>query len=466
MPRKAASARGLFRDPLFQVFAEERPVATMAQVALRHLLDHDALGQVFQDHAVSQREETIPFAALTQMMASVVLSQEPSVNAAIKKMFKELTVSHQAVYGKLQRVEISTTRGLVQYSFARIAAVQRQWGLPRRDLAGYETRILDGNHLAGTEHRLKETRSLTAAPLPGKTLVVYSPRHDAIQDCFPIEDGHAQERSELDNVLATVRAGQLWIADRNFCTVKFLYGLTAARATFIIRQHGQLKGTPLGEPRYIGETETGQVWEQDFCLPEHAGQTLRIRLVIVKLNQPTRDGEQEICVLTNLTVAEADAVIVAEEYRKRWRIETVMQCLTDSLRCEIKPLCYPKAALFGFAIALVAYNALSLVRAAINAAHGRKTSEKLSFYYLALEISQATDGMLVALPSSRWAALNSMSPAAIARAMLQIATRVDLNYYAKSTRGPKKPKPKPKHAKRRVHVSTMKLLIERENSAC
>jgi IS4 transposase len=466
MPRKATNAGELFQDPLFDVFAAERPVATMAQMALRYLLDDDALRQVFQDHALSQREEVIPFAGLTQMMASVVLSQEPSVNAAIRKKFKELMVSYQAVYGKLQRVEISTTRGLVQYSFTRIAEVQRQFGLRRHDVAGYETRILDGNHLAGTDHRLKETRNITAAPLPGKTLVVYSPRHDAILDCFPIEDGHAQERSELDSVLTSVRARQLWVADRNFCTLKFLCGTATAGAKFIIRQHGQLEGTPVGKPRRIGATETGEVWEQEFRLPEYAGQSLLIRRVIVKLRQATRDGDRELYLLTNLSVAEADAMTVSEQYRKRWRIETVMQRLTDSLRCEIKPLCYPKAALFGFAVALVAYNALSLVQAAINAAHGADSSAKLSYFYLALEISQATDGMLVALPSARWATLVAMPPEAIARMMMQIAASMDLTCYAKSTRGPKKPKPKPEHAKRNVHVSTMKLLAQRKKSPC
>jgi hypothetical protein len=127
-------------------------------------------------------------------------------------------------------------------------------------------------------------------------------------------------------------------------------------------------------------------------------------------------------------------------------------------------LCCPTAALFGSAIAFVASNALSLVQAAIDAAHGRKTIQKLSFYYLALEIAPATDGLLVVLPSSRWAVLDSMAPEALARTLVQIARSMDLEYYAKSTRGPKKPKPKPKHLKRNVHVSTMELLAERENS--
>jgi IS4 transposase len=462
MPRTAYGEFDLFQDPLFLAFAKERPVATLAQMALRHLLDGQALLQVFQENAQTQREAVVPFSALTQMMASVVLNQEPSVNAAIKKMLAQLRATHQAVYGKLQRVETNTSRGLVVYSFQRTLAMQQKFGsFARHDIAGYETRILDGNHLAATEHRLKETRNSTAAPLPGKTLVVYSPRHDAIVDCFPIEDGHAQERSALDAVLETVRARQLWVADRNFCTLKFLYGLAAAGAKFIIRQHSQLEGQPLGKPRRIGKTETGVVLEQKFRLPEYQGRSLVIRRVIVKLYEPTRDGDYQFCLLTNLTREDADALEIAEEYRKRWRIETVMQVLTEAFRCEIKPLCYPKAALFGFAIALVMYNALSIVLTAIKTAQGRDSVQTLSRFYLALEIAQATDGMLIAIPPPRWAQLEKASPDQVAQEMVRIASNMDLRRYVKSTRGPKKPKIKPTHVKRNVHVSTKKLLEAR-----
>jgi hypothetical protein len=109
-----------------------------------------------------------------------------------------------------------------------------------------------------------------------------------------------------------VRAGQLWIAERNYCTVEFLHGL-AAGAKFINRQHGQLDGTPVGKPRRSGATETGAVWEKEFRTPEHAGQALRIRRVLVKLRQATRDGDREIAVLTNLSVDEANATTVSAE---------------------------------------------------------------------------------------------------------------------------------------------------------
>ncbi len=235
----------------------------------------------------------------------------------------------------------------------------------------------------------------------------------------------------MDSVLETVRDRQLWVADRNFCTLKFLYGLAAAGAKFIIRQHSQVKGRPLGKPRRIGKTEAGVVLEQKFELPDYQGKSLIVRRVIVNLKEPTRDGDYEFRLLTNLPREDADALEIAEEYRKRWRIETVMQVLTEAFRCEIKPLCYPKAALFGFAIALVMYSSFPSV--------------------------------LIAIPPARWIqAWRRQHCRAAGAEMVRIAADADLHSrYAKSTRGPKKPKTKPTHAKRNVHVSTKKLLDER-----
>ena len=79
---------------------------------------------------------------------------------------------------------------------------------------------------------------VAAGPLPGQTLVVLEPEYQLATDVFCCEDGHAQDRSLLDRVLARVQAKDLWLADRNFCTTGFLFGLARRRAAFLIRQHG------------------------------------------------------------------------------------------------------------------------------------------------------------------------------------------------------------------------------------
>src|SRR5690606_22480538 len=266
--REGVMSVEFLKSPMFQRFASERPVAVMTQMTLAHLLDPESLDRVFTDNAQRQYQRVLAFSTLAQLVSSVVLGKHPSIRAAWRRMGDRLGVSLAATYGKLERVEPGLAQALVRYSFRQAIEVCTAFGArPRHDISGYQTRILDGNHLSKTEHRLKETRDTTAAPLPGKALVVMDPRHDAICDYFPIEDGHAQERSALDDVLETIRPKQLWVADRNFCTLKFMYGIAARGAAFVIRHHSKLVGAGAGPLREVGKTATGTVYEQTFCLP-------------------------------------------------------------------------------------------------------------------------------------------------------------------------------------------------------
>jgi hypothetical protein len=126
-------------------------------------------------------------------------------------------------------------------------------------------------------------------PLPGKSLVVLEPALQLATHVIPCLDGHAQERSLFTSVLDIAEPGDVWIADRNMGTLKFLFALQQAQADFVIRQHGTPDWEALSDLEYRGETTTGQVWEQPIRL-HHDGQTLELRRIVVRLNQPTRDG--------------------------------------------------------------------------------------------------------------------------------------------------------------------------------
>ncbi len=54
--------------------------------------------------------------------------------------------------------------------------------------------------------------------------------------------------------------------------------------------------------------------------------------------------------------------------------------LTLALRCEVKELANPRAALFVFTVALLAANILATIRAAIRASHGTEVAEKVGTY--------------------------------------------------------------------------------------
>jgi IS4 transposase len=122
---------------------------------------------------------------------------------------------------------------------------------------------------------------------------------------------------------------------------------------------------------------------------EYEGQTLRVRRVTVVLDVPTTDGDTEIHIVTNLPAKKADALAIAELYRRRWTIEGRFYEVTQTLNCEPNTLGYPQAALFAFCLALVASNAVALLRASLRAVHEQNAVEEMSRYYVALEVREA-----------------------------------------------------------------------------
>jgi Transposase DDE domain len=293
---------------------------------------------------------------------------------------------------------------------------------------------------------------------PSATERRLDPQTGLATDVFLTPDGHAQERSLLDDVLAAVVKGDLWIADRNFCTMKFLFSIHQAKAAFVIRQHARMAGRLVGKRRPAGRAETGAVYEQNVELT-FEGRVRKFRRVTVVLDEPTRDGDTEIHILTNLPRKQAKALLVAELYRRRWTIEGLFLEMAQTLNAEPKTLAYPKAALFAFCLGLLASNAAALVKAAVRAEHGR-AAETLSGYYAALDIQQAHRGMMIALPAPQWRIFSVMGAAELAAALRQLARAINLPRYRKSTRGPKKPVAQKVYTNG-GHVSTHKILENR-----
>lgn len=139
----------------------------------------------------------------------------------------------------------------------------------------------------------------------------------------------------------------------------------------------------------------------------------RRRQVILRLDAPTRDGEAEIHVLTNLP-ARDDAVRDAEVSRKRWRLEGHGDFVRNDL-------------------------------------HGEIETDELAANYRAVQalIGQATWDRLAELAGRQlWAWCREAAGAIRPQAFL------------KHPRGPKRPQPKPASAKTGSHCSTSRLLNE------
>ena len=444
----------------FEKFIDKAPVAVMVRGVLERVLNPDALNKIYERNTVTQYTRELMFSSVVGLMNLVVCRIHPSIHAAYQDNKEEIETSITSVYNKLNGIDTETSRALVKETAEQMGeSVRGLKGTRKPWLADYRAKVLDGNCIEATHHRIEQLRGVGAGALPGKSLVIYEPELEMATDVFPCEDGHAQERSLLSTVLPTFAPRDLVIMDRNFCVRDFLHGISTAGACFIARQHQGLPWEADGEERFVGRGDSGAIHEQWIRVTDSEGNTHRFRRIRIVLKTATRDGDKELTLLTNLSRTAAHAKHIAWMYRKRWTIETAFQELESHLNSEINSLGYPKAALFGFCVALLAYNILAVVKAALRTVHGEdKIADEVSGYYLAGHLQRTYDGMTIAIPEDEWCVFQKMSTSRFIQTLQQLAGKVNLAKFRKHKRGPKKPRQERIRNPKQPHVSTARLL--------
>jgi Transposase DDE domain len=439
----------------FDAFVQGAPCTVLTRLVAERIVDDQLLRMLFQEHAVTQYDRDITITHLVEVMLDVACGLVRSVRAGFLRRQEEMAASLTAFYGKLDRADPELGMALVAHVAGQLEPLIKRLGFfGQEPLEGIPSYILDGNMLAGTDHRLKPLRKTRAAALPGKSLVLYACASGLVTQTVLWEDAHSQERALLPDLEIPARAHL--IADRNFCVYWFLQHIQQTGSYFTIRHHKQF-ALPKVPERRVGRCDTGMVHERSWEVTEEE----RInawRAIRIELDEPTRDGDHEITLITNLP-AGFDAQAIAAAYRQRWTIEGHFQRLTEHLHCEIPSLSQPRAALFAFAVSLVAGNLLAVVIAALGDAHGSDLVENLSYYYLVDEIARNYNGMLLALPARRWAVARRLSIPAFARLLRKVATHANVALLSKSRRGPKKKRRTPNCTNIR-HLSTKRVLDE------
>ena len=190
---------------------------------------------------------------------------------------------------------------------------------------------------------------------------------------------------------------------------------------------------------------------------------LELRCIILRLDEPTRDGDRELRLLTPLSRAQAEAWRVAALDRGRRGIENGFQELEAALRSEIDTLAYPKAALFGFCVGLVLCNLFQVLRAALAQVPAAPKPAEISGVVLGQEIATSLGGLLLLAwpanyPQAEWTA------AQMAHWLRSSAQRIDGRRYRKSTRGPKKKKTFMRGQRASPHKATARMLKRRSDN--
>jgi hypothetical protein len=448
----------------FAIATTVSPLTVLVRGVLEWTFPDATVEDLFHRHAPGQATRKLTLSAIVELLIQVVAGTRRSVFAAFQADqagdHPTLPASYQALYAKIGRTTPAFATQLVRHSADRL--------LPVLDIAqpqnpghwwGYRVRILDGTDLGGSEHRLKVLRDTRAAGLPGRLVVAYDLATGLCVDAVASEDAYASEMVLVHELIPRARPRQVYVADRNFCTWAILTGLAQRRAGFVIREHQKLRVRVRGPAKRVGRVETGVAWEQRVWVEDrHTGQRLAARRVILKLDDPTRDGDTAIRLLTNLP-RRIPATAIALVYRRRWTLEGHFDFVKNQLQGEIESLGRPRAALLMMCLAVVAANALAVVRQALVVSQEVELSE-LSGYYLADELAGNARAVEALVATRSWQSLASRPVAAFWDWCVAVSQVIRPAAFQKHPRGPKRPQPQRASGKKRPHYSTHRLLEE------
>ncbi len=447
-------------------FAVGAATAVMTRVALNWMIECTSIDPILDEVSEGQYTREFLLGHFVQVMCDVACGFRRSAREAFLKRQLDLVGSLSAFYRKLGRMEPCVAATIVRETASRARElISAADGLLPEPIPGYTARILDGNILTGTDHRINELRSTRSAALPGMSLAIYQPVSGLVLDLILEENAHTQERALLDQV--EIAPGQLWIMDRNFCVRSFVFRILRTEAFFLVRWHSSTMPFRAIKPlRLVGRCDAGKIFEQAIWVddPECEGRRYRLRRIVLRLDQPTRDGETEIILITNLPDT-ASAELCCQAYCGRWEIEKHFQRLTDLLHCEIPTLGYPRAALFAFSMSVIAGNALAVLKGSLRAVHGDEIVNEVSNHALVSEVAEVYPGMMIAAPPSVWSFLDGCSAGEVAGLLSALAAKVPVERMLRSRRGPKKTRKTKKSSGSRIHHVATKKLLDKSSGA-
>lgn len=458
------SKHGLVDVVLERVRARE-PVAAMVAQAGFWMFAAGPIDRMFEQQAEQQYTRKIAFSAVVDAMSLIVLDGAASVPRAYERNKAQVNASLTALYDKINHTEPKVVAALVTHVTQRgLSLMQNCPHIHEPIIEGLKVRVVDGNHQAATHRRLKALRGSAAGPLPSLALVVYDPERDVPLAMVPCDDAYTQERALVEELRPWVGAGECWIADRNFCTMRMFRTVIDASSRFLVREHASLPLQSTSEWKLVSSNAEREVSEQSALVGE-GKEAIEVRRIRVRLSAPTRDGETELHLLSNVTHDEASAAVLADAYRKRWTIETAFARLEKLLSCELATLGHPNAALLAFGVGLCAYALISVIQAMLGAAHGAAKARRLSWYKLLLIASSATK-LVDWVEEQSVRAWQRMSLQEVSAQLLSLAKLVAIDSLLKVEKkkpsGPKQPRTR---FKGRPHISTRRALDGKDQEA-
>jgi Transposase DDE domain len=366
-----------------------------ASLALLDLVSHDDfLSDVFERHRGRSYENIISFPTFVRLIADALLENHKSARQSFTRAQEDkvLQATLSAAYGKLARVPLSLSKGLLAEAAQRLRPVFPEGARTRLpdSLAGMQALAVDGKKIKHVAKRLKALRHVRGQVLGGKLVVALCLNTGLAVALDADADGEVSDAPLVPEVLRqarhTVPGPRLWLADAQFCDLNQPALLGAEGDHFLIRNNAKVGFHP--DPRRAVENGTdakGRVYRQEWGW---IGQAKDPRRCYVRRITLCRKGEEDVILLTDLLDEKRHAASdLLDAYLMRWGIETCFQRITEVFNLRNLIGATPEATVFQASFCLLLYDVVVVARGYVAEAE-RVQAEAISLEELFTDVQR------------------------------------------------------------------------------
>jgi hypothetical protein len=224
-----------------------------------------------------------------------------------------------------------------------------------------EIYAIDGSRLAKVGHLLKIARSVTKAIIPGSMEALYDLRRGYLKDLWFDPDGARSELAMFQEVLKSIKAGALLLADRYYPKPVIWRMLAEAGIWMVSRYNASVGKQKLQVLRKIRNSRISiDDWVVEMGAPKAGEEPLLLRWVHVW------NSEINITLVTNVLDPKLlSAEQLLELYGERWSVERMYLHLKEVLALNRLFNASPAAVGQQVYATAILYNALRLSQAQI-----------------------------------------------------------------------------------------------------
>jgi hypothetical protein len=362
------------------------PLAEAVLTLWRWAADADSLDQIFDENRGRCYQKLLIFSTIVCLVRDALLEYEGSGKQSFEAAQDRgaLDASVRAAYGKLGRTPIPVSSAFLARCTARLSNIypedsRAQTPLPQ-SLDDYEVLVFDGKAIKRVAKRLKPLWDAAGGLLGGRALVALNLRSGLAVAMRAHPDGDANEVRFVGDLVPEVRQlitpKRLWVADSSFCDLTQPTRFAESGDAFLIRHHPKVPFyAEAARPVHEGHDSEGRRYVEQWGWLGSPRNPRRLYGRRITLYRP---GEKEVSLVTNLLEADAvPAVDLLTVYLNRWGIERMFQQVTEVFGLEHLIGTKPEGVIFQFAMCLLLYNLIQVVRGVI-AVGAQLQREKIS----------------------------------------------------------------------------------------